>query len=207
MHITFGRRARLAVLGAGLITAAAAALSSSAAAFADTADTGGSATVTIPRSVIVGLAKHGVIALAGAPASASYTAGTSNFSSTDAYTFTVTGGTGEISNFSGIVDLGGAITLINAAHSQTVTISGLRLNFFTGALTGQIGTSTTQTTLAWIGGSLASSTGTGTETFSASQLAIATKGATALNAALGVRAFTHGTSLGAFATTYDVTIT
>jgi hypothetical protein len=156
---------------------------------------------------VVGLAKHGVIALPGSPATSSYTAGASNFSSSDACTFTVTGGTGEISNFSGIIDLGGSIVLVNAAHSQTVTISNLELNFFTGALTGMIGSSSSQTTIAWVSGNLSSSTGTGTESFSASQLLVATKGATALNAALGVKAFTHGTNLGGFATTYDVTIT
>lgn len=207
MHANFGRRARLAAVGAGLIAAAAVALSASGTALADTADTGGSATITIPRADLVGLAKAGIIVLPGGPASSSYTQGPSNFSSFAAFSFPVTGGNGEVSNFSGTVDLGGSLTLINAAHSQTVTISGLELNFFTGALEGIINGAPHHTTIAWIGGSLSSSTGPGTETFSSTQLAVAATGASQLNAALGTKALIKGIILGSFATTYDVTIT
>lgn len=207
MHIAIGRGFRLGALGAGLITAAAVALSASAPALADTADTGGSATITIPRADLVGLAKVGILVLPGGPAASSYTQGPSNFSSFDAFTFPVTGGNGEVSNFSGTVDLGGSLTLINSAHSQTVTISGLELNFFTGALEGIIGAGPHHTTIAWIGGNLSSSTGSGTETFSSTQLTVAAKGASQLNAALGTKALIKGIILGSFTTTYDVTIT
>ena len=205
MQITFGRRTRLGVLGAGLITVAAVALSSSAPAFADTTDTGGNATITIPRADLVGLGKLGIMILPGGPASGSYTQGPSNFSSFENVTAPVTGGTGEVSNFSGIVQMGGSLVLVNTAHSQTVTITGLELNFFTGALEGVINGAPHHTTIAWVSGSLSSSTGTGTETFSCTQLITAAKGVSAINAALGAKVLIKGIDLGAFTTTYTVT--
>lgn len=207
MHIAFGRRARLTALGAGLITATAVALSSAAPALATTADTGGTATISIPRADLVLLAKAGIILLPGSPATASYTAGTGKFNSIDANTFTVTGGNGEVSNFTGVVSLGGTLVIINAAHSQIVTISNLEFNFFNGTLKGHINGATHGTPLAYVGGSLSTSTGTGTETFSASELISSAAGAKALNTALGTTAFVKGINLGSFTTTFDVTIT
>ena len=205
MPISIGRLARVTALGTGLIAAAAIALSTTSAS-ADTTDTGGSATITVPRSYVVGLAKQGVILLAGGPASASYTAGQGNASSTESCTFTVTGGNGEVANFYGTVQLGGTLVVINAAHSQTATITDLRLDFFNGTLTGVIDGASAPTAIAYISGSLTESTGTGTETFSASKLMLSGKAATALNAALGTKAFLRATDIGAFTTTFDVTI-
>ena len=48
----------------------------------------------------------------------------------------VTGGNGEVGNFFGTVELGGSLFVINAKAGKTVKITGLELNFFTGALTG-----------------------------------------------------------------------
>ncbi|HEX9032253.1 MAG TPA: hypothetical protein VF834_10450 [Streptosporangiaceae bacterium] len=206
MHLTIGRRARLTVLGAGLITAAAVALSATGPALADTTDTGGTATITIPRSYIVHLAKSGVVLLAGAPSTSSYTAGPGNFSSTDAYTLPVTGGNGEVSNFYGTVDLGGTLVVISAAHSQTATITDLKINFFNGTLTGVIDGAARPVTIAYISGNLSSSTGTGTETFTATQLAFGARAAAALNTALGTTVFARATNLGSLSTTYDVTV-
>src|SRR5438309_1319200 len=122
MHVTIGRRTRLGALGAGLITATAIALAAaSGPALADTADTGGTASLIVPRALAVGLAKGGIITLPGAPATSTYTAGTNNLNSLVAYTFTVTGGNGEVSNFFGTVDLGGTLVLISTAHSKMVT--------------------------------------------------------------------------------------
>lgn len=205
MQITFGRRTRLGILGAGLITATAVALSSSAVAFADTTDTGGSATVTIPRADLVALGKLGVMILPGAPATGSYVQGPSNFKSFENITTPVTGGTGEVSNFSGIVQMGGSLVLVNTAHSQTVTITGLQLNFFTGALQGIINGAPHHTTIAWVSGTLSSSSGGGSETFSCTQLITAGTGVSAINAALGAKVLIKGIDLGAFTTTYTVT--
>jgi hypothetical protein len=210
MHIAIGRRSRLAALSAGLITAAAVAISSSAPALADTADTGGTATLTIPQSFLVGLAKSNIILLPGAGATSAYTAGTTGRTSSDAFTFTVTGGTGEVGNFSGVIELGGSLVLINAQHSQTVTITGLELDFYTASLKGFIGTATKRTAIAYTGGVLSSDSSAGppaTESFSASQLAFSSKAASALNMALTSTAFKKAVNLGGFATTFDVTIT
>lgn len=209
MHIAIGRRSRMTALGAGLITAAAVAISSSAPALADTADTGGTATITIPRNFLVGLAKSGVMVLPGAGATSAYTAGTGNWNSKDAYTFPVTGGTGEVSNFSGVVSIGGSFVLINAQHGQTVTVTGLELNFYTDSILGFIGSATTRTVIAYVAGDFGSDTSAGppaTESFTASQLTFSGKAAKAINTALASTVFTKGASLGSFATTFDVTI-
>ncbi len=206
MHIAFGRRTRLTAVGAGLITAAAVAVSSAAPAVADTTDTGGTATISIPRANLVLLAKSGIILLPGSPATSSYAAGTGKLNSIDAFTYSVTGGTGEVSNFTGVVNLGGTLVVISAAHSKIATISNLELNFFNGTLKGDINGATRETPVAYVGGSLSTSTGTGTETFSASELISSAAGAKALNTALGTTAFVKGVDLGSFTTTFDVTV-
>jgi len=207
MHIAFGRRARLITLGAGLITSAAVAIATATPAFADTTDTGGTATIAIPRANLVLLAKAGIIVLPGSPATSSYTAGTSKLNSLDAFTFTVTGGNGEVSNFFGIVNLGGSLVLINSAHSHTATVSNLELNFFNGSLTGTINGGTAQIPVAFIGGDMSAvpDTGSGTESFSATALLSAAKGAQALNKALGTTVFVKGVPLGGITTTFTVT--
>ncbi len=160
----------------------------------------------MPRGYLVSLAKSGIILLPGAGATSAYTAGISNASSTDAYTFPVTGGNGEVSNFFGIVDLGGSLVYINSSHSQTAAVTSLRLNFFTGALTGIINGAAHSVTIAYVGGNLSTSTGSGTETFSATQLSFGGKAASALNTALATKAFVKAVNLGALSTTFDVTI-
>lgn len=202
MHRTIGPGLRLTALGAGVVAAAALAISASAPVLADTADTGGTAILSVPRAVIVGLAKSNVIVLPGGPAGGSYATGA------DAYTLPVTGGTGEVSTFSGIVDLGGSLVAINAKAAKTVQITGLQLNFFTGAVTGIL-SGATRIALGYLGGSLSESSDPGppaTETLSADEVDLSAKAATALNTALKTTAFARGTDLGAFTTTFDVTV-
>ena len=203
MHISIGRRSRLTALAAGLVSAAAIALSSAGTAVADTADTGGTAALSIPRSVVVGLGKSTVIMMAGGPASASYRSGAETF------TMPVAGGTGEVSNFSGIVDLGGKLIVINSKGGHTVTITDIRLNLFTGALTGVLPHKTAHTPLGFLSGDLSTSTEPGppaTETVSATEVDLSGKLASALNTALKTKAFVRGIDLGAFTATFDVTI-
>jgi hypothetical protein len=203
MHITFGRRSRLTALGAGLITAAALAVSAAGPALADTVDTGGSASLAIPDTFLVGLAKASIIVLPESPVTSSDATGA------DTYTLPVTGGNGEVSNFYGTLDLGGSINVVNAAKGKTVAITGLQLNFFTGALTGILPGSTTHTTLAYLNGNMSESSSAGppaTETFGCDELDLSLKAARALNADLATTAFKRGTSIGAFTTTFDVTI-
>ena len=204
MHMSIGRRTRLTALGAGLITAGASALATGGPAVADTADTGGTAELSVPRTVVVGLAKSTVIMLPGSPASATYGAGAETFS------MAVTGGTGEVSNFTGIVDLGGKLVVINTKGGHAVTIKDIELNLFTGALTGVLPGGTAHTPLGFLSGDLSTSTDPGppaTETVSATEVDLSGKLASAMNKALSTKAFVRGTSLGAFTATFDVTVT
>ncbi len=204
MHISIGRRARVTALGAGLISAAAIAISAAGPAVADTADTGGTAALSVPRAVVVGLAKSTIIMLPGSPASASYGAGAETFS------MPVTGGTGEVSNFSGIVDFGGTLVVVNSKAGKTVNIGDIELNLFTGALTGVLPGSTAHTALGYLTGDMSTSSDPGppaTETISCTEVNMSAKLASALNAALGTTTFVRGTNLGAFTATFDVTIT
>ena len=203
MHVTFGRRSRLTALGAGLIAAAALAVSSAGPALADTVDTGGSASLAIPDTFLVGLAKSAIIVLPESPVTSSDATGA------DTYTLPVTGGNGEVSNFYGTLDLGGSINVVDAATGKSVAITGLELNFFTGALTGTFPGAAKHTTLAYLNGDMSESSSAGppaTETFSCDELDLSLKAATALNTGLGTKAFKKGTSIGAFTTTFDVTI-
>jgi hypothetical protein len=204
MHISIGRRARLTALGAGLISAAAFALSAAWPAAADTTDTGGTAALSIPRVAVVGLGKSSVIMLPGSPGSASYASGAETF------TMPVTGGTGEVGNFTGKVDLGGKLIVINTKAGHTVTITDIELNLFTGALTGVLPGRTAHMALAYLGGDLSTSNDPGppaTESVSASEMDMSAKLASALNKALNTTAFVKGTNMGAFTATFDVTIT
>jgi hypothetical protein len=204
MHITFGRKSRLTALGASLITAAAVAVSASGPALADTADTGGTATISVPRAIVVGLAKSTIITLAGSPVSSSYANGFNT------YTLPVTGGNGEVGNLFGTVNFGGSLFFVNSKAGKTVKITGLKLNFFTGALTGILPGGTTQTALAFVGGNMSTSSDPGppaTETFSCDELHLSAKAAKALNTDLNTTVFIRGTNIGAFSTTFDVTVT
>jgi hypothetical protein len=204
MRITFGRKSRLGALGVGLLTAAAVAVSASGPALADTTDTGGTAALSVPTAVVVGLANANIVMLPGNPASSSFANGA------DTVTMPVTGGNGEVSNFYGNVNFGGSLVLINAKAGKTVTISSLKLNFFTGAITGVFSGSTTHTALGYFNGNMSTSSDPGppaTETFSADEVHLSLKAAKALNAGLATTVFKRGINIGAFTTTFDVTIT
>jgi hypothetical protein len=182
----------------------AVAVSSSGPALADTADTGGTATISMTGSFLTGLAKSNVVVLPGTPTTSSYANGL------DAYTVPVTGGNGEVSTFFGTVDLGGSLVLINGASGKTVTITNLELNLFTGALTGAFAGGTHQTALAYLTGDISTSSSAGppaTETLSADEIHLSLKAAAALNTSLATTVFKRGTNIGTFTTTFDVTIT
>ncbi len=204
MHITFGRKSRLVTLGAGIAAAAAFALSSAGPALADTADTGGTATLSVPKAAISSWARSNVVLLAGAPATSSYASGRNS------YTLNVTGGNGEVSNFYGVLQMGGGtLVFLNDKTGKTVTITGVQLNFFNGRLQGILPGSTTETTLAYLNGNMSSSSNPGppaTETFSCDELDLAAKAATALNTDLNTTGFVRGTDIGGLTTTFDVTI-
>lgn len=204
MHITFGRKSRLVTLGAGLVAAAAFALSASGTALADTTDTGGTATLSVPKATVDGWARANVLMLAGAPATSSFASGANS------YTLNVTGGNGEVSNFYGILQLGGGtLVFLNDKTGKTLTVTGVQLNFFNGTLQGILPGNTKVTTLAYLDGTMSSSSNPGppeTETFSCDELDLSAKAATALNAGLNTTGFTRGSDIGGFTTTFDVTI-
>jgi len=205
MHITFGRKSRLATLGAGLLSAAALAVSASGPALADTADTGGTGSLSVPIAVVVGAANANIVMLPGTPATSSFdpTAGT------DTVTFPVTGGNGEVSNFFGTVHYGGSLVFINSKTGKSVVVTNIQLNFFTAAVTGQFPGSTHQTALAYNHGVMSTSSNPGppaTETFTTDQINLSTKAATMLNTGLGTKVFHHGIDIGGFTTTFDVTV-
>lgn len=204
MHITFGRKSRLVTLGAGVAAAAAIALSAAGPALADTADTGGTATLSVPKATMNGWARSNVLLLAGAPATSSYAAGKNS------YTLNVTGGNGEVSNFYGVLQLGGGtLIFLNDKTGKSVTVTGVQLNFFNGTLQGILPGNTKVTTLAYLNGTMSSSSNPGppaTETFSCDELDLSAKAASALNADLNTAGFVRGTDIGGFTTTFDVTI-
>lgn len=178
MGISIGRGTRLAALGAGLATAAAVALSAASPALADATDGTGTATVTFSTKFLTNLAKWGIAVIPENPATSSDTSGA------DAFTFTVTGGTGSDTNFSGNVDLGGALTFIDGATGKTVQLTNLQLDYFDGVITAvPAGTSKT-IWLADVAGALDTNNSTGIESFSASRLALDPQGVGFLNNAL-----------------------
>ncbi len=204
MHITFGRKSRLTALGAGLITAAAVAVSTAGPALANTADTGGTGALSVPVAVVVGLAHANIVMLPGSPASSSFAHGA------DTVTMPVTGGNGEVSNFYGTVDYGGSLVFFNGRSGKTVTIRSIKLNFFTGAITGVFAGTTSETALGYVGGNMSTSSNPGppaTETFSGDAVALSGKAASALNKGLATTVFKRGITIGAFTTTFDVTVT
>jgi|SRR5215470_2673497 len=202
MRVTFGRRSRLITLGAGLITAASLAVSASGPALADTTDTGGSGTLVVPVAVVTGLAHANIVVLPGTPATSSF----DPVAKVDSITMPVTGGNGEVSNFFGAVQYGGSMVFINGANGKSAVVTSIRLNFFTGALTGILPGGTKHTALAFVSGTMSTSTGTGTETFTTDELDLSGKAAGALNTDLGTKVFIKGTIIGGFTTTFDVTL-
>jgi hypothetical protein len=214
MSIRIGRWASLGTLGAGLAIAAAFALSTANSALADASDGTGTSVITFNTKFLSHLASWGIAVIPENPATSSDAAGYDHF------TFTVTGGNGSDSNFSGDVSLGGGLTFIDGITGAAVHFTSLELNYYNGDITGIPEGSTSPVAIADISGSLTSNNGTGEETFSASQLALDPQGAAFLNSALkstsvGKRsgktysAFTAGTSTSgrnAFTITYAVTI-
>src|SRR6266851_3341677 len=191
MPITFGRKSRLTALGAGLITAAAVAFSAAGPALADTADTGGTGALSVPTAVVVGLAHANIVMLPGNPANSSFDATTG----ADTVTMPVTGGN---------------LVFINGKTGKTMIITGIQLNFFTGAISGVLPGGTRHTALAFVNGNMSTSSDPGppaTETFTTDEVDLSAGAAKALNTGLATTVFKGGITIGGFTTTFDVTVT
>lgn len=201
MHMTMGRRARLAALCGGIAAASALALATAGTALADTADTSGTATISVPVKFFGALAKGGVIIVPQNPATESGAGHAVGLS------FTVTGGNGEVKNLYGSVDLGGSLLVIDARTGKSARISALRISLDDGAILGKVGTKTV--VVANIGGNLSTASSPDpvpNETFSASALALGPSCARYLNGKLRTTSFKGGASLGALTANFDVTI-
>jgi len=199
-----GRWSRLAALGAGVATAIAVATTAAGPALADTADTGGTATITMGGAYATSLAKAGIVVFASGTATSSWNNGAVS------YNLSVTNGTGEVSNFFGFVNFGGKLRVVNGQNGKAVVLAGLSLSFDTGIVSAKPVGATSRVSLADIGGSLSTSTSAGpppTETFSCDALTLDSAGASYLDSKLGTKAFKAGAVLGGFTTTFTVTIT
>ncbi len=178
MGIRIGRLASLAALGVGLTTAAAVSLSTAGTALADATDGTGTATVNISTKFLSHLAKWGIYVLPESPVSSSDKAGV------DAFTFTITGGDGSDTNFSGAVNLSGGLTLIDGITGQAVHFRNLQIDYLNGDLSGVPEGGTAAVPIADFSGNLSVDNAPGTETFSSSQLTLDPAGASFLNTTL-----------------------
>src|SRR5271166_2998317 len=163
MRITMGRWSRVAALGAGVATAIAVATSAAGPALAGTTDTGGTASVSLSNPYVLSLAKAGVVVFAAGTATENWSGNSAN------YNLAVTGGTGEIANFYGFVNLGGKLRVANAQNGKAVTLAGLSFSFDTGVLSAKPIGSKTRVAIADIGGNLSTDSEAGpppTESFS-----------------------------------------
>ncbi len=215
MGMRISRWASLAALGAGLATAAAFSLTTAGTALADATDGTGTAVITFNARTITQLAKWGIVIVPESPAWSSDNSGM------DGYNTTVTGGDGSDTNFSGMVDLGGALTVIDGVTGKSVQLTDLELNYFNGTITAVPAGTTKAIAIIDVGGNTSVNNVTGTESFSASVLTIDSHGATFLNKALGshyvgarshktFNAFNAGATIcgkDAFSISYTVTIT
>ena len=204
MHITFGRRSRLTALGAGLITAAALAVSSAGPALADTADTGGSASLAIPDTFLVGLAKSAIIVLPESPVTSS--------DATGADTYTLPGhrrqrrGQQLLRHPRPRRQHQGRRRRdpqVRRHHRHRAELLHRRPHRH---LPGRRPSTPPWPTSTATCPQSSSAGPPATETFSCDELDLSAKAATALNTGLGTKAFKRGTSVGAFTTTFDVTI-
>jgi hypothetical protein len=204
MRITLGRWSRLAALGAGVAAAVAVATTAAGPALADTVDTGGTASISLAGPYALSLAKAGIVVFASGTATSSWN------SNAVSYSLSVNGGTGEVSNFFGFVNLGGKLRVVNAKNGKAVVLSGLSLSFDTGVISAKPVGGTGRIALADVGGNLSTDTSAGpppTETFSCDGLTLDSAGARYLDSKLMTTAFKAGDTLGGFTTTFTVTIT
>lgn len=199
MHRSLARILALPVVSAAVLAGAAVA---APAALAET-DTGGSASITVPQSVIAQFASAGLKESLVAPASAS----ADKASETATVAFPVTGGDGDLRSFFGSVDLGGSIEIkSNNGNSQghTVTLGSLQLNIRAGNISAVPEGSSTPVTLLDLAGQSIVGPGNTTQTLDTSALDLDSAGAAYLNQALQTSAFSAGEDIGSLSASWTV---
>lgn len=197
MRRSWARFLAVPTMAAGVVAGVVVAAPS---AFAQT-DTGGTVVVTVPYSYIAQLAKSGVVV---SPLPLSELA-FDNSTETATITFKVTGGDGDVSTFSGQVDLSGTLEAVDANH-HSVNIAGLDLNLLNGDIEGTPAGTSTPIGLLDLAGNITFSAPVGatTETYDATQLLVDPQGAAYLNSALHSSAFVANENIGTIAATWSI---
>jgi hypothetical protein len=158
-------------------------------------DTSGTVTITVPLSFVAQLAEAGIVVFPDPLSELSV----STTSETATITFSVTGGTGDVSVFAGAVDLSGSLDV--QRHHCKVTFTGLQLDVANGQVDGTPAGSTTPVVLLDLGGNITfSSTGSAgsfSDVYDASDLTVDADGASYLDSALHTSAFQAGQDTGA----------
>lgn len=194
------------VIGTAAVAASALAIvaSAGAPALAATAGDTGSATITEPSSVVVSMARAGIVVLPGSPDTSTYAGGH------DTLGLVINGGRGDVNILHGVLNMAGSLTYIRG--SKTVTFRQLRFSYDTGNISGVTGKAQTRMAIVTASGNFSETVtpgtdpGTETETFTASQMLVAPAGARYLDKILKTKHFRSGANLGRFGATYTFTI-
>jgi hypothetical protein len=164
-------------------------------------DTGGTVAITTTFSYVAQLCGQGVAIVPLSPASTS--ADTS--SQTVTVSFPVTGGDGDIAVFSGQVDLGGTLDVVNANNGDLLTMNDLQLNLQNGTIDGTPAGSSTSVPLFYPSGNIVVGGSASSDSITASALDVDPTGATYLDSALGTSAFTAGQTIGTLSGNWTLT--
>lgn len=192
----FGSRSRAVAVAVAVAGAVALAVTTATTANAVTI-TSGTGTLTVNQSYLLTLAKQDVIAVPTQAQSVTY----SSTTQTVTVVYSANGGDADVTSLSGEVDYSGGLTFFNAENGKHVSLSGLNFQLFFDQFDGTATDGTNVSVLDTIGNRTATVSGT-TQTFSASDLAIDSAGASYLNTTLGTSAFHAGDQVGSFTTSY-----
>jgi hypothetical protein len=200
-------KSRMLALTAVAVGTVALAAGSSVSALAASSGDNGTATVTEPSSLVVSLAKAGIVQLPGGPDSSTYAGGQ------EVTTIRVVGGAGNVNILHGTLLMGGNLTWIDGATHRSAVLRKLSFNYDSGNITGWTGSPARQVTLATVGGDFTGSVvpnpanpAQDLETFGASEVLIAPTGAKFLNSALKTSFFTANSDIGSFGANYTFNI-
>ena len=192
--------ARIKTLAFAAVTALAASTAIGASASASVATaTPASGTVVVAESnaFLQNLAQAGIVVIPLPTATASY-----NSTTGASVTFPVTGGTGDISNFFGDIQLGGGLLVIDAKTHKSVCLHQVAFSIDNYALTAVPDGSTTPVSLLDVGDNATSSlSGVLPETLT-SDADVDPAGAQFLNTALNTTAVTANAVAGSFNITF-----
>jgi hypothetical protein len=168
-------------------------------AMAGTADTGGTAAITLWGPVVSGLAKAGIAVLPGPSGTATDIGGR------ERVTLPVVGGNADYVTATGQLDLGSSLVFIDGATGKTATLRQLRFSYGSAKING-VPAGHARISLVAAGGALSATTNPGppvSQSFRASALLLTPAGASYLDKELHTKYFRAGRDIGEFAATYD----